>query len=93
MESWAQNITRFIALNAIGSFKVSTQSIDCSAFQQQQQLRVIGRQIKTINEEKPENEVCTETDSSNSELDEAKRRRTRTNFTQWQINELEKAFS
>lgn len=93
MESWAQNITRFIALNAIGSFKVSAQSIDCSAFQQQQQLRVIGRQIKTINEEKPENEVCTETDSSNSELDEAKRRRTRTNFTQWQINELEKAFS
>ena len=28
----------------------------------------------------------------NSESEEAKRRRTITNFTQWQINELEKAF-
>jgi len=33
-----------------------------------------------------------ENESINSDPEDAKRRRTRTNFTQWQINELEKAF-
>ena len=59
---------------------------------QQQQLRVIGR-VKQPADEKSDGDHGTETDSTNSESDEAKRRRTRTNFTQWQINELEKAFS
>ena len=46
----------------------------------------VGDEDEHLKSETEENE------SINSDPEDAKRRRTRTNFTQWQINELEKAF-
>ena len=48
-------------------------------------------QLQNSEENGGETELA-ESESSSEISDETKRRRTRTNFTQWQINELEKAF-
>ena len=73
---------------------------------QQQQLSALTSRLKptsshssstpTLGEAGDEDEhlksEAEENESINSDPEDAKRRRTRTNFTQWQINELEKAF-
>ena len=63
------------------------------AFQQHHLNANLISQIKPEGGEDSEEIEVGDNESSLSEIsDDNKRRRTRTNFTQWQINELEKAF-
>lgn len=63
------------------------------AFQQHHlNANILSHFKPSDSEENAEIEIIESEGSTSEVSEESKRRRTRTNFTQWQINELEKAF-